>query len=209
MRWKGVNIALWQGISRLIEHFLDLISNKNIANIMGKIKVSIVFLFVLFVGINTEAKPISTIEEFEVGHISGRRSVIVQGGVTVYKMLGGRGILSYGYAHSTFFQSRPFVSLGWLLKEYPNVALGYNMGFALVDNGKNLCVRLLTGPACMMEFPRKKVEFNLSLVGETEMEIGLGRRVDLLIGGGARYIFFKSRLGRLAAHTTVGFKFNF
>jgi hypothetical protein len=193
----------------LLAHFSDSISNKNIIKIMRKIKLSIVFLFVLLTWVNTEAKPGDMIEDFEIGHISGRRSVIVQGGVTVYKVLGGRGVLSYSYAHSTFFQSRPFVSLGWLLKEHPNIALGYNMGFSLADNGKNFCIRLLTGPAGMMEFPRKKVEFNLSLVGEIEMELGLGRRADLLIGGGARYIFFKSRLGRLAAHTTVGLKFNF
>ncbi len=149
------------------------------------------------------------VEEFEIGHISGRRSVIVQGGLTVFKKLGGRGVISFSKEHSKIFQSRPFMSLGSLLQEYPNVALGYNMGFTLLDNGKNLCMRLLVGPAGMMEFPRKKVEFNLSLVGEIEMEMGLGRRVDLIVGGGARYIFFKSRLGKLATHATMGFKFNF
>jgi hypothetical protein len=176
---------------------------------MVKIKLIIVLIFVLMAGTIVEAKPMSSTEDFEIGHISGRRSVIVQGGLTLFRQLGGRGVLSFSKSHSNFFQSRPFVSLGWLLKEYPNVALGYNMGFSLVDNGKNLCMRLLVGPAGMMEFPRRKVNFNLSLVGELEVEIGLGRRVDLLVGGGVRYIFFKSRLGKIAAHTTVGFKFNF
>lgn len=176
---------------------------------MGKIKVSSFFLFVLFVGVNAEAKPISRIEEFEIGHISGRRSVIVQGGLTVFRKLGGRGVISFSKEHSKLFQSRPFASLGWLLQEYPNVALGYNMGFTLADNGKNLCMRLLVGPAGMMEFPRRKANFNLSLVGEIEMEIGLVRKIDLIVGGGARYIFFKSQLGKLAAHLAMGFKFNF
>lgn len=176
---------------------------------MGKIKRIIVLIFVMLIGANTEAKPGYMGENFEIGHISGRRSVIVQGGLTLFRKLGGRGVISFSKEHSKFFQSRPFVSLGWLLKEHPNVSLGYNMGFSLVDNGKNLCMRLLVGPAGMMEFPRKKVEFNLSLVGEIELEIGLGRRLDLIVGGGARYIFFKSRLGKLAAHAIMGFKFNF
>lgn len=193
-------------------------------NIMGKIKVSIVFLFVLFVGINTEAKPISTIEEFEVGHISGRQGVIVQGGLTGFKELGERVALSYSYGHSSFFQSRPFLSFSRVVKRYPDIALGYNMGFSLVDNGESLCLRLVSGGGGMLSSGSRvvkqgkgkaswqkpaEIEFNLFVNGEVEVGISLGRRVELLIGGGGRYIFFKSQLGSLAAHATVGLQFNF
>lgn len=172
-------------------------------------KASIVFLFFLLVGTNTRAKPGNIIEDFEVGHLSGRRAIIMQGGLTLFNSLGGRGVVAYSYDHATFFQSRPFLVYGGFLKEHPHIALGYHMGFSLVDNGKNFCIRLLVGPAGVMEFPRRKVNFNLFIISEMEMEIGLGRRISLLVGGGGRYIFFKSRLGRLAAHSTVGFKFNF
>ncbi len=48
----------------------------------------------------------------------------------------------------------------------------------------------------------------MCFVEEVKMNISLSSNIDFLLGGGGCYIFCKSWLSKIAAHASVGVKFN-